>query len=403
VDEIGLMHPTGKREFDTREDKGLDQKVEEQLRKVAVNHTYAGTEAGQFLNWYWERRDPIFQRMMKTNNSSLYNPSSKNMRAKWEAELAYAFEVWPDGERLYNTFLRDDLYGRIDTHGTKVLDELGRNSVALAETGTWEADWGEALGDAKGVNQASNPAEAERAFVRLKKLSQHATQSEWTFRLNPQEVWWETQTKSSKQHYLEGVRGRPALYWSAFDRQKLGIKSNKAAEEAWINVSTLRAQISQYRQGHPGIGVTPTTLYQAADVMTLQAMQGNPVFRKQVEIANTWGWGLEHSGLTEGDTNAAEAWGYVFDYVHSIQKELTRLSATGEKDTEPGHKAIYQAARDELEAYLEEAAARNSLFKSQLRDQEKINGSTPLAYQLIPDAYFPLGGFAFAKEMFRGY
>jgi hypothetical protein len=395
VTDLEDMYPTAYKEFKTRSDMGSDPKVEDMLRRAAANQIFSGTDAGQFLNWYWENRDPLAQHMYDHNESSLYNPSSEGQKKHWEAQLEEAFKRWPDGERIYNLFLRDDLYGPTETHRDDLRLELYNNRSAWRDQGQWEKDWNEAQST---VSQGSNPAEVERGYIQLRTLANTATSGEWDFRLNPMEMWWETRTDSQRKYYLNGVRNRPAVFWSAFDREKMKIKTDAYSEYAWLETAKDRNAISQYIQDNPGIReFNNPQMFAASDSFIRDRMKHSPTFRNQIIIANEWGWAWKNSHLTEGDTNAAQAWRYVFDYLHSMQVDLTLKDATGEKDRNKANQIWWQVARDELESYMNDAASKNEIFRAQLKDIEESNGGTPFAYQLIPDSYFPLGGMVFEQ------
>lgn len=275
------------------------------LRTVMDLPIWRDTEMGKALHDYFAVADPMRQTMYDNNITALDTASAEELGLdKQYKDLTTMLEerypnTWPYLERYW---LGDD-FKNIDTHRDDVLKRVGADTQWVKKVLTpWEQRWNAA---GRRITDADTQTEESAAFLELNRLSLQAQRlGSGPGGINPQELWWETQTLHEQSDTRMRVAQKPYVFLTTFERRNiLGIETSNAVEKAFITIGEAKVTVNRAIDN----GADASTVWGKFDDWVKKEIYPVPGMRKAIKQAHGFGFALfrnipkEWQQGTEGD------------------------------------------------------------------------------------------------------
>jgi hypothetical protein len=170
----------------------------------------------------------------------------------------------------------------------------------------------------------------------------------------------------------------------------MGAKPTEKSINFWSEIEERRSKAFDRLSG---VGAALDVI----DADIARAAKRNPVIRRQLEVMNTWGFGLKK--LVFGEVQGLEPlnlrktkgdWKDIFDGVELIQKVANKHGLTVTGDFDEYNKGYYIHNREAFADYIEEKR-QNPVFEKQWDYLQEQVGVDRLLGILVPQDNFPMG------------
>lgn len=384
LNNLEKMYPGASDRIDQAEKVGVDMVTMGQLYEVLQSPIARSTELGRATWQYLKGAQEILDDMYANN---IYDMDTADADALGLKTRAYELEQevladHPTFSRVHDLFFKD-FFSNQPVRKNELLDDLtpADRNAALEYDKKFSKYWTASI-------DTVNPDERAPSYQKMRRLSYGSFYED---PVNTQKLWAKyVLGDENLKIYERGARVRPYVFMSVFDRKLLGIQTNKAAEQRWLQVGELELDITRIRAANPNAPVGE--LYAQRDRYVRQYMKESKVFAKQVKMANTWGSGFFHKNpWLNDDTDAGRAWGAFQLSIENAQKEADRLGMTGEEDFDDQKKAMYINMKQEIAKHVESLQEYSGVFTRQWAALDEEYGGNLIDY-FIPYYNFKLGG-----------
>lgn len=393
LEEIGQLYPAWRAEYNVIQRQGVDPSVMAEARRLAKDKLFVRTEVGKGLVEYLQLRDGIAEEMRQMNITSVRTATAERLgfRARYDDGVADIIARYPSFRTAYRLFFYSDLQ-RVPARGQQRIDAVP--DAVMARITTW---WETFERLRRAPDLASTDAERASAYEELRAFVARAYEEFGPH--NPMRLRWDSYDPRERAAYAISLAGRGYWYMSRFDRELLGEETSEATERFWSIYNAARAEITKRRLSDPGF--VASEAYRRLDAWVRDQMRSDPLLAAQVEHANTWGYGVQRllpEMLAGGPGEARAYWDALFSALREVQALATRYELTGESSLDAKERVAYATLRKIVSSYVDELREASVVFARQWDELETANGSEPLLDALMPETYFPVGGFEGGKR-----
>lgn len=354
-------------------------------RMVAAMPGYENFPGVMALNGYLRGRDSIEKNMKLNGVTDIHSDQANALGfTKQYNDLVSRIETkYPDFSPFIQSYFKDDLTGYLSAQGTNVAN-LPKELRAPVSAFDAKLESIKLKGQ-----QFDSPHEKYQMYqnVRAYMNREYAAHPEvvggWLQALygNPVKL-------QKEREYLAGL---PTAFYSRADWSVMGVKMTDTAGKYFTEIGQARVTISKYEDQTNGT-YDAGAAYDNIDAFVRQrTSKGSPLydasFAEAVRKTNTWGWQIQASGLTDIQGSEGRAWSNVVAVVQKAQQEVDRQKISP-------YSADYGKVRNEVLAAAKRQMKTSPEFeKHWYALQGELSGAGDgMAYLLVPEFYFPLGG-----------
>jgi hypothetical protein len=370
--------------------RGIDPTVKKHAMILAQNEEFTTkTDGGAGLKMYWEARDELERDMAEANVDGLDSKLAERLGfvQRYEELTAAAKEAHPDFALMYDYLgFENDLGYEIVTKGQKERDAIP-NEVWDEVITPWEEKFLRLKDKPYDPGLMDDP----QRFAAYKKVRDWAnTAYDRADGTNPLKLWWAERNDEEKADYRAGLGSRSAIYWSRFDWDVMGIKQTGKQQEFWVEIDRLRSEA--FAGDNVGADL------ERIDAAVKKAAAKNKGIARQLEIINTWHFGLEQAvfGKDGGEVlfptkNTKGDWKDVFEGSQTIHDYMNKYEMTGEDDYDPDLANWYDEIKKTYIDYIVKKRKDNPVFDQQWKYLQELVGSDFLIDTLMPTSNYDLG------------
>lgn len=385
--------------------EGVNPIVLAQAKMLVKQDVFAQTDLGQAMIVYLHERDIISKDLAKIGSQQI---SSKNaqkagLTKHYEDVVAELTNTpgWKIGQPvnrgpdetdfgiMFDDQWKNDLL-QLDsvyrTPGEKAYDkviELGQEK----QYGQFEKSITNALDRANKAVGNSGQSEAYNDLRNIIDSGYHYNG------YNPTKIWWAQKDKTERQEYKLGLIGKPYIFYTRFDREILGIKTNDAAEAAWNAYNARVTQTTKtLNEVHPEWRLIPgrsKKMHEADAAYARQLAKDVPLFGQQIKQANDWTGIFKTTDMFKHDQSGS--WHHFADAVEQFQHIANKNEWTGQQDFDLTARANWYRWKSAIQRYAEDLMKYSVDFKREVLRYQNVTGNQ-LVDAFIPENYFPIGG-----------
>jgi hypothetical protein len=197
--------------------------------------------------------------------------------------------------------------------------------------------------------------------------------------LNPQDVWWQTQTRHEQADTTLRVAQKPYVFLTTFERQEiLGIKTTPVVEKTFIRIAEAKVEVNKAIDN----GMDTSTAWGHFDEWVKKEVLPVPGMRKAIKQAHGFGFALfrnipkEWQGGVEGD-----AWKAIQEGANAIHQAFINKEFVDDE--------TFRRVKVAFGQYIDEWKEYSPDFKDHVNELRDLSGDQ-LVEVLLPELWWTL-------------